>query len=93
MGSILPLGRILRGPSTPPAPRLPAPNLPPAPAPVQPNLPPADNNSPPAPDDQALRENALRSRNLGLSGLVNTSLRGLLNFSKRVLPRRTLLGE
>ncbi|HCM83709.1 MAG TPA: hypothetical protein PKW15_00610 [Alphaproteobacteria bacterium] len=96
MGSIIPIGKLFRIP-TPSAPA-----YTPPPAPTQnntnnnannnsgPNTPPPEQSGP---TPEKLREQNLEGRNFGLSGLIGTSLHGLLGFSGKLPQRKTLLGE
>lgn len=99
MGSILPLGKLFRVPS----PSQPSYTPPPATTTTNTN---SGNNSgnnagggnttttPPAePDPQDVREKNLDGQRFGLSGLIGTSLHGLLNFTGKLPQRKTLLGE
>jgi hypothetical protein len=93
MGSILPIGRLLRTPSTP-APRY-NPYIPPPPAaaPETPATGGSTTNTPPTPSVKSQRERNLEERGYGFSGLVGTSLRGLLGSTGKIPQRKTLLGE
>ncbi len=94
MGSILPIGRLLRTPRVPTSSYTANPAQPAA-APVAATAPAAttNTNSTPEPSVLSQRERNLEARNSGAAGLIGTSLRGLLDFAGKLPQRKTLLGE
>lgn len=100
MGSILPLGKLFRIPS----PSQPSYSPPPATTGTTTTGGSSNNNSgnnsgggtttpPTEPDPQSVREKNIENQRFGLSGLIGTSLHGLLNFTGKLPQRKTLLGE